>query len=295
MAQMFNRRPPEDEAFDELMGGQGVDPNQYSFSAASRNRAQVPGMQGPRENPYGNFDRGSRIPQMPQMPQSQGGLDQQPMQQPMRSGGIGMPSSQMSVPSAGGYTGGNTGITGGVQGGAASQLQMQPSRGANAPPSALGQYSGSLEGFDAGKLQSGHDSPKYQVARVLSKYPPTPEGLQQALPELQALGLADSVNLIGNDKLQFGGAIDPRFEGMNTFDVLRGADAGGMGWQWGAEGGGDPMAGGGGAQMGGQMGGGDPFAQLGVLQQQAAAGDSYSAQVLQMLMQELGLNQALGR
>lgn len=301
--QMFGRRSPQDEALEEVMGDTAgmTDAAQSPFAAAARNRTQMPGMHAPaqpQENPYANFDQGSQIPT------SRGGLGlgASPMMQPQRSTNIGMPSSQVGQPSDMVRDAASRGITGGVPSGPAGQImpQSDPTRGANAPPStpgALGQYSGSLEGFDSGKLNSAHDSPKYQIARILSKYPPTPEGLQQAMPEIQASGLADSVSLVGNDKLQFGGQMDPRFEGLNTFDVLRGADAGGMGWQWAPEGGGanaDPSMGGGGGMAGGQ-GGSDPFAQLGVLQQQAAAGDSYSAQVLQMLMQELGLNQALGR
>lgn len=95
---------------------------------------------------------------------------------------------------------------------------------------------GKLEGFDAQKLASGHDSPKYQVARVLQNYPSTPEGLRQALPELQKLGLGDvSIGGSKGDKLTFSGQTDPRFNGVTTFDVIRAAGKGGEAWVWQGE------------------------------------------------------------
>lgn len=97
---------------------------------------------------------------------------------------------------------------------------------------------GRLEGFDADKLASGHDSPKYRVARVLQNYPSTPEGLRQALPELQKLGLGDvAIGGSKGDKLTFSGQTDPRFNGVTTFDVIRAAGNGGEAWQWLGEGG----------------------------------------------------------
>ena len=111
-----------------------------------------------------------------------------------------------------------------------------------AAPGAAGDWS-RLEGFDHDKLNSGHDSPKYQVGRILAKYPPTPEGLRQALPELQALGIGDvAIGGSKGDKLTFSGNTDPRFNGVTTFDVIRAAGNGGEGWQWQGEGGAAPQA-----------------------------------------------------
>lgn len=93
---------------------------------------------------------------------------------------------------------------------------------------------GVLEGWDRGKLDSGHDSPKYQVGRILQKYPSTPAGLQQALAEINALGIG-TAEIAGSkgDKLRFGGdKLDPRFNGVTEFDVIRAAGEGGKGWQW---------------------------------------------------------------
>ncbi|HEX5010214.1 MAG TPA: hypothetical protein VFY71_07420 [Planctomycetota bacterium] len=111
-----------------------------------------------------------------------------------------------------------------------------------APGAAAGGVTGGggrLEGFDAGKLaDASHTSPKYQVARVLQKYPSTPEGLQQALAEINALGLGTaSISGSKGDKLTFSGNVDPRFNGITTFDVIRGAGNGGEAWQWNPEGG----------------------------------------------------------
>jgi hypothetical protein len=113
---------------------------------------------------------------------------------------------------------------------------------------------GTLEGF-GGMMADGRskldasDSPKYQVARILQNYPSTPEGLRQALPELQKLGLGDvAIGGSKGDKLTFSDQTDPRFNGVTTFDVIRAAGNGGEAWQWDGGGGGGataPAAGGG--------------------------------------------------
>jgi hypothetical protein len=118
---------------------------------------------------------------------------------------------------------------------------------------------GKLEGFggmtaDGRSKLEASDSPKYQVARVLQNYPSTPEGLRQALPELQKLGLGDvSIGGSKGDKLTFSGQTDPRFNGVTTFDVIRAAGNGGEAWVWQGEGGAAPAAAGGGANAAGSV------------------------------------------
>lgn len=62
----------------------------------------------------------------------------------------------------------------------------------------LGQYT--PEGYDIGKLNdpANANSTKYQVGRILSNFPPGPEGLQQAAPQLAALG----ITVLGRDKIR---------------------------------------------------------------------------------------------
>lgn len=125
--------------------------------------------------------------------------------------------------------GGNTGAAGGVDRG--------PVTNGATSAGGLGQFADALGGFDTSKFDGVDESPKYIVGRVLSKYPPTPDGLKQALPEIQALseqyGLGD-VQITGSkgDKLSFGGATNPKFQGITEFDVIKAAGEGGKGWQW---------------------------------------------------------------
>lgn len=99
----------------------------------------------------------------------------------------------------------------------------------------LGQYANRLEGFDTGKLNSEHNSPKYQFGRVFSKYDPTGGISQAMLDELNGLGLGTVSGKVGGDVLSLGGNVDPRFDGLTQFDVVR--DLGQGGWQWGGIGG----------------------------------------------------------
>lgn len=84
---------------------------------------------------------------------------------------------------------------------------------------------GVIPGWDATKwADPSHDTTKYQVGRILAKYPPTTQGLAQAWAEIQA---------------QFPGA---SFNGKDTIsglpgtqgpvDVLHDASTGGSGWGW---------------------------------------------------------------
>ena len=79
-------------------------------------------------------------------------------------------------------------------------------------------------GWDPAKWTNpAHQTPKYVVGRVLAEYPPTPAGLQQALPDVQAA--IPGTRLIGDDKLEI--------PGVGTVDVgISFAAGGGKGWCW---------------------------------------------------------------
>lgn len=113
-----------------------------------------------------------------------------------------------------------------------------------------------LEGYDADKLASGHDSPKYQIGRTISQFDPSKGITPEVIAALNELGLGTFEALDG-DKVRVTGNVDPRFEGATTIDLIRafsgpGADPN---WQYGAigpnEAGGGAPAGGGGAPMAG--------------------------------------------
>jgi hypothetical protein len=104
----------------------------------------------------------------------------------------------------------------------------------------LGQYAGKLEGFDKGKLDSGHDSPKYQFGRTMSQFDPKGGITQAMLDALNGLGLGTVSGKVGGDKISVGGNVDPRFQGVTEFDIIRDLENGG-GWQWDG-GGGAPSA-----------------------------------------------------
>jgi hypothetical protein len=133
-----------------------------------------------------------------------------------------------------------TGVAGGQQAAAPSMQDVAAAIAGESAPSAAAASAapaaagGKMGGFDGAKLGGASDSPKYQVGRILQKYPSTPAGLQQALGEIQALGLADEVSITGSkgDKLRFAGNTDPRFNGITEFDVIKGAGNGGEEWQW---------------------------------------------------------------
>lgn len=96
----------------------------------------------------------------------------------------------------------------------------------------LGNFANKLEGFDRGKLDSGHDSPKYQFGRTMSQFDPKGGITQEMLDALNALGLGTVSGKVGGDKIAIGGNVDPRFEGVTEFDIIRDLENGG-GWQWG--------------------------------------------------------------
>lgn len=157
----------------------------------------------------------------------------------------------------------------------------------------LGAWGNKLEGFDFNKMNSGHDSPKYQFGRVMSQFDPKGGITQGMLDQLNALGLGTVTGKIGGDKISIGGNIDPRFEGVTEFDIIRDLEGGG-GWQWGAlndtRGGGGTARkiGGSGGLMGGAIGaalGGGPAYAPG-----HAGGAPYAASSwLQQLLSSLGV------
>jgi len=95
------------------------------------------------------------------------------------------------------------------------------------PPPAPSTLPGVLPGWDITKWQNAsHTTPKYVVGRILAQYPATPEGLKQALPQIQAQ--FPGTTLVGADKLNI--------PNVGTIDVGAGFNSGdpsGMQWWWG--------------------------------------------------------------
>jgi hypothetical protein len=151
-----------------------------------------------------------------------------------------------------------------------------------------------LEGFDAGKLAGGHVSPKYVFAKHA-------QGLgvndrEELLRRLQAdeSGYFKNASWGGNkgDILTIGGELDPKFEGISQFDVIRAMGEGGKGWQWGdASGGG----GGGRATAPGVPAGFVPpqtfldpsVMQNAIMQSGVPGGQDYSERIKQQILQAL--------
>lgn len=141
---------------------------------------------------------------------------------------------------------------------------------ASAPASGgLGQYANRLEGFNSEKLNnSAHNTPKYLIGRALSNFDPRQGATPEVLDALNKLGIG---NFSGSgDKVSIANG-DPRFDGVNSIDLVRGfKDPNGTGgWQYGAEG----PAGPGGAQGGGSLGGGMPMPQGGNMADPMLGGD----------------------
>jgi hypothetical protein len=100
----------------------------------------------------------------------------------------------------------------------------------------VGKYGSALEGYDSGKLNSGHASPKYLIGRTLSNFDPRQGVTPEVLAALNSLGIGQFSG--SKDKVQIANG-DPRFEGVNAIDLVRGFNDpnSGGGWQFGAEGG----------------------------------------------------------
>lgn len=76
-------------------------------------------------------------------------------------------------------------------------------------------------GWDEAKWNDpNHNTPKYVVGRILSKYQASPEGLRQALPEIEALFPGSKITGGRGDKIDIAG--------VGLTDVLRSDNT----WQW---------------------------------------------------------------
>lgn len=98
------------------------------------------------------------------------------------------------------------------------------------PPSGGGYR---MEGFDATKLGNlEHDTPKYQIARVLQGFDPRDGITDDVLAALNRLGIGTFVRTSG-DKVRVENA-DPRFQGVTEIDLVRGlkGPGGGQAWQY---------------------------------------------------------------
>ena len=114
-----------------------------------------------------------------------------------------------------------TQLIGGQQMTPGTSPAVQPPRAASissAPPP-------SMRGWDAAKwADQTHVTPKYVIGRILADFPPTPQGLIDALPEIQRA--LPGTTLVGDDKLDIPG-VGPVDVGL-SFSV-----GGGVGWWWG--------------------------------------------------------------
>ena len=92
---------------------------------------------------------------------------------------------------------------------------------------------GALAGFDPIKLANAdHTTLKYQVGRILQYHPNTPQGLRDALAEIQKIVPGVKITGSSGDKLDFGNYIDPKAGRIGVIDVLQSASLGGRAWQW---------------------------------------------------------------
>jgi hypothetical protein len=140
-----------------------------------------------------------------------GGAAGGPQQNPMASGGLG--GGQFPQ-----------GIAAPANPGMLQRTQTPAAQGG------LGAWGNKLEGFDAQKMASGHDSPKYQFGRVFSNFDPKGGLTQGMLDQLNGLGLGQVSGTLGGDKIKINNA-DPRFNGVTEFDFIRDLEQGG-GFQW---------------------------------------------------------------
>jgi hypothetical protein len=92
------------------------------------------------------------------------------------------------------------------------------------------------EGFAANNWGS-MNSIKYRAGEILARYPPTPEGLKQALQDPDFIKLFPNAKLVGHDTIDFGGQLSDfdRGVGVGRVDVGRAFDptnnTGGA-WVW---------------------------------------------------------------
>lgn len=95
---------------------------------------------------------------------------------------------------------------------------------------------GRTEGFDQGNWGS-MDSIKYRAGEILARYPPTPEGLKQAMDDPDFKKLFPNAKLSGFDTIDFGGQMSDFNRGVpvGRVDVGRSFDPSsnsGAAWVW---------------------------------------------------------------
>ena len=154
------------------------------------------------------------------------------------------------------------------------------------PTDTFGQRGGVMEGWDETKWNDPNSqSVKYVAGRILSRYPPTPAGLQQAWQEIKAA--FPNASFDGDDAIDFG-------DGYGPIDVLVGAKVGGIRWAWqpGARGGG-ATSGGGGAHGMTANSTTAPDSMKGYTGIESPGGQNYSQMILEYLMRQLAVDGAL--
>lgn len=172
----------------------------------------------------------------------------------------------------------------------ASPVAQQATSGAPKPDySGWGQYG--IEGIDAGKVASGHASPKYQIARIQSHFDPTQGVTPDMLSALNSLGIGDFSG--GKDWIYVNNGVD-KFDGVKGADIIRNEGPQGA-WQgWGGDygiPGGSYSGGAGSAGQSGMAPGlsslltGNP---LGLIQN-AIAQQAGQGEYLQAILQQLGM------
>ena len=106
-----------------------------------------------------------------------------------------------------------------------SRPSASPAAASNAAASADRVPIGTMAGFDFRKLADvTHDTFKYRLARILQYYPNTPEGLRQAMPEIEQTFPGAKIVGSGGDKVDFGAA--------GVIDLIQSASTGGVAWQF---------------------------------------------------------------
>jgi hypothetical protein len=98
-----------------------------------------------------------------------------------------------------------------------------------------GKFRGSMKGFNDDKFgNEEHTTPKYQIARTLQNFDPAQGVTPELLAALNALGIGTFSGQ--KDKVHVSGAVDPRFEGYTTIDLVEGFNNpnGTKSWQYGA-------------------------------------------------------------
>jgi hypothetical protein len=105
---------------------------------------------------------------------------------------------------------------------------VPPAQTSQAPttPQGVGQYAVQA---DQAKLNSGHDSPMYRMLRTLSNFDPRKGLSPEVIAALNQLGLG-TFSAAGNDKLRISGNLDPRWDGVTEWDVIKDFNTGNGVW-----------------------------------------------------------------